>query len=158
MLIARDGLVLAGVLCAYIIFALRMNPRVFLRQYPESIRAAVAPNTRAERSSALFLSLGLLLILWTGIFLSERHLIAARGSLPFAPLALHGFLVGAVFDAADWLILDELLIGLIRPRWALMPGAENCDYPFDHGRHFRGFLIGLVLCLAFAALAAWLLT
>jgi hypothetical protein len=58
------------------------------------------------------------------------------------------------FNLTDWLLLDELWLGIGRPRWALPPGVSEDDVPFDHGQHFRGFVIGTLLCAGVAAAAA----
>lgn len=156
-LVVHDGIILALVLSLYILALLYANPRLFLRQYPANIRSAVPANTVGERFAAAALGFGLFAILGGGIYLSELHALATHEPPSLLGLAAHGFLVGAVFNLTDWLVLDELLLGRVRPRWARMPGAETLDYPFEHGRHFRGFLIGLIPCAVFAGIAAWIL-
>jgi hypothetical protein len=152
-LILRDGGILAAVLACYVMGLLRLNPRLFLRQYPDLIRNAVAPNTRVERFAIAFLGFGLFTILWTGVYLSIRHYQAVHTS-GFIGFFLHGFAVATVFNVTDWLILDELWLGRIQPRWALMPGAETLPHAIDHNRHFRGFIVGTVPSLVVAAFAA----
>ena len=66
----------------------------------------------------------------------------------------HAFLVGMMANAVDWLVLDELWLGIGRPRWALPPGVTPEDVPWSHWQHFRGFLSGTVIVLMIGMLAA----
>jgi hypothetical protein len=155
VLALRDGAVLALLICTYVMVVFRINPRLFLRQYPKTVRDAVSPNTPPERALIFALGTGLFLLLGAGIYLSQRLAFSDNPTLTFKTLWLRGFLVATVFNLADWLLLDELWLGQIRPRWAVMPGAEHVAHGFERARHLRGFVLGFVPSAVFAASGAW---
>jgi uncharacterized repeat protein (TIGR03806 family) len=99
------------------------------------------------------IGLVLILLLAGGPILSAS-VIAARGVTDLLSLLLHAFLVGMVFNLVDWLVLDELWLGLGRPRWAAPPGVDPSAVPFEHARHFRAFLSGTFLFAIIAGIAA----
>jgi hypothetical protein len=72
----------------------------------------------------------------------------------FPDLALHTFLVGTVFNLADWVTLDELWLGMMRPRRVIPAGLDPDKVAFEHARHFRGFLRGSVLSALIGAVIA----
>jgi hypothetical protein len=138
--VARDGAILAVVACVIVAGLLRLNPRLFLRHFPAEARARLAPRSPAERRQSL--AGGLLLLGWiVGFLIWSTAAAQARGADP-ASLVIHAFLVGMAFNLADWLILDEFMIGVLRPGWLVVDGLSVRDMPFEHARHFRGFLVG----------------
>jgi hypothetical protein len=78
---------------------------------------------------------------------------AAGGGYGRIETFAHAFLVAMVFNAVDWLVLDELWLGVGRPRWVLPPGVAPEDVPFDHAQHARGFATGTVLCAVIGLVA-----
>lgn len=154
----RDGAILAVLASAVVMGSLAHNPRLFMRHFPQALRDRLAPLSAEERRVGTVVGLVLIGLLLAGPLASAW---AVRGEAGFGGLFVHAFVVGMVFNLADWLVLDELVIGILRPKWALPPGATIEDFlPFDHARHARGFATGTVLCavsgLIAAAAAAWL--
>ena len=146
----RDGAVLAVAASALVMGSLRMNPRLYMRHFPVALKNRLPPLSAEEARTGRLVGLALLGLLLGG------PLVSAWFAAPPSPSAvfLHAFVVGMVFNLVDWLVLDELWIDRLRPRWALPPGAAIEDFlPFDHARHFRGFVTGTVLCAAIAAFA-----
>lgn len=147
----RDGAVLAGLASIVVMGALRSNPRLLMRHYPKALRDGVPPMTMAERWWGLLIGLVLIGLLTAGPIVSTARL---PDGLSFGSRFAHAFIVGMVFNLVDWLLLDELWLGVLRPRWAMLPGAEHVAFRFNHLQHARGFLVGSVLALLAAALAA----
>ena len=147
----RDGAILAAAGSALIMGALRYNPRLFMRHFPQALKDRIPPLSAHERRVGAVVGVALLGLLVGGPVASAWK---AREGASFPDLALHAFVVGMVFNLVDWLVLDELWIGMLRPRWALPPGATEADFhPFDHARHARGFATGTVLCATVAVIA-----
>ncbi len=150
----RDGAILALAASALLVGVLRVNSRLFMRHFPDALRKRTAPLSPGEIRAGRAVGVVLLLLLVAGPLVSA----ALPGPRPAGAVFLHAFVVGMVFNLVDWLVIDELLIGVMRPRWALPPGATQADFlPFDHARHARGFLTGTVLCAVSAALATGVL-
>ena len=154
LLVARDGGILALGACALIGALLKFNPRLLLRHFPEDLQRAVPPKTPAEKRHSIVG--GIALLVWTlAILIVSAVKAEARGATDFLSLAVHTFAVGMVFNLADWLILDELWIGVMRPRWLAPPGIDPASIPFEHASHFRAFLRGSVIFAMIGALIAF---
>ena len=150
--VAWYGGLLSIAASAVIMGSLRFNPRLFLRHFPPAVRASQPPLSSREKMIGRTVGL-VLFALFIGVpFWSAR--VAAQQDPAWPSVFLHAFLVGMAANVTDWLVLDELWLGLGRPQWALPPGVPQADVPFDHRQHFRGFLTGTVLFAAIAALAA----
>jgi hypothetical protein len=151
--VARDGGILALGACMLIGTLLRFNPRLFLRHFPEELQRALPPKTAAEKRHSIVG--GIALLVWTlGILIVSAVAAERRGTTDFLSLATHTFAVGMVFNLADWLILDELWIGVMRPRWLAPPGIDPASIPFEHGSHFRAFIRGSIIFAVIAAVIA----
>jgi hypothetical protein len=153
VLVARHGTMLSLVGSTVIMGALRLNPRLFLRHFPATVRASQPPLTSGE--TAVRWVVGLILIaLFVGAPIWSARAAAAAHAYTRWDVFLHAFLVGTIFNLVDWLILDELWIGRGRPRWALPPGVSEAEVPFDHAQHARGFVTGSALFAFVGVIAA----
>ena len=76
---------------------------------------------------------------WTVWMLSSGY-----GVEGFWTLFLGAYAVWMMFNLFDWLVLDELLLGYLRPRWLILKGAEHVPLRFDRAAHARSFLNGSV--------------
>lgn len=144
--ILAHGGVIALAASALVMLALRSNPRLFLKHFPEKVRAAQPPLSQAEMAAGVLIALPLFAVMVGGPIVSTLMIAGGRGA-PQDPLSLwtHAFLVGMVFNLVDWLVLDELWLGVGKPRWALPPGATVEDVtPFAHGQHLADFLKGTI--------------
>ncbi len=140
-----DGLILSTLASAFIVITLRLNPRIWLQDYPEDIQARVPPKTEQEKRFSLILGIPFLLLLVAGPLISTLALEARHPeSATFFPLAVNAFGVAFVFNVVDWLILDWLMFCTLTPRFIVIPGTEGADGYKDYSYHFRGFLIGTV--------------
>jgi len=155
VLIAWHGGLLALAASVVIMGSLRANPRLFLRHFPEKVRTSQPSLSSGEKGVGRIVGL-LLLAIFLGIPIWSATAFAARHGADFASLFAHAFLVGMIANAVDWLVLDELWLGVGKPRWALPKGVTQADVtPFDHARHFRAFLNGTVIFAVIAAIAAF---
>lgn len=152
----------AGAFCliagGWLLVILRVWPRLFLRRFPANLRAVVEPLSKRERLLGLLIGLPLLAMLigfpaWAAAGVDQRH--DGNASLP--DLFLAAFSTWTAFNLFDWLILDELLIGLCRPRWLVLKGTEHIPITFNHREHAVAFLKGTVGGAAIAAVVAGIL-
>ena len=143
------GLIVALLAGGWIMLALRINPRIFLRNYPKAIREAAPPVTPSERRLQAFLALPLFMLIigfpfWSGLSLINSQPVG-QGAL-----FLDAFIVAMVFNVVDLLVLDILWLGLFPPRWAMIPGTETVAYRPEFARHIRGFVVGTVVATVIA--------
>lgn len=152
--IVRDGAMLSALASALILGTLRANPRLFLRHFPDAVRATQAPLSTRERLAGRVVAFALVVLLVGFPIASTRAFAMTSPDASVVDLFVHAFAVGMFFNLVDWLVIDEAILGLGRPRWAAPTGVDPACVPFEHARHFRGFLSGTVLCAVVGVVAA----
>jgi hypothetical protein len=150
---------IGGLFCLFaggwLMLVLRLWPRVFLRRYPEEIRAAVSPLSAKERMLGWVIGLPFFAMLvgfptWAARAMDASH----AGDAMFLTLFTAAFTVWMMFNLFDWLVLDELWIGRLRPRWLVLPGTEHIPMSFHHAEHAVAFVKGTIGGAAVAAVVA----
>jgi len=143
--IILDGAVFSVIASVLIVITLRLNPRLWLQDYPQDIQALVPPKTDKEKRLSLVLGI-LFLVLLAAIPLVSTLALNSQyqGEISFFSLAINAFGVVFVFNVVDWLVLDWLMFCAITPGFVVIPGSEGAKGYKDYGFHFRGFLIGTV--------------
>jgi hypothetical protein len=141
--ILADGAILSLLASLWLILALRINPRIFLHDYPPKIQEKVPKKTQAERKLSYVFGVPFMLLLLLGSFFSTLSL-KEHDNAPFWALWLNATGVVYVFNLVDWLILDWLMFCTLTPRFLVIPGSEGMAEYKDYRFHFRGFLHGTV--------------
>jgi hypothetical protein len=159
--ILLDGIILSVIASLFVGATLRLNPRIWLRDYPKDIQAQVPPKTKAEKRLSLALGIPFLILFVAAPFVSTLSLkVRSHSDVSFLALWLHAFGVVFVFNVVDWLVLDWLMFCTLTPRFVVIPGTEGMAGYKDYAFHFRGFLIGTALSagagLAIAAIVSFL--
>lgn len=151
-LILMHGGAMALVTLSIIAGLLWYNPRLFLKHFPDRLRAAQPPLSKHEIFVGTLLGLPLFAFL-VGFPVWSALEFAGTGADALS-IWSHAFLVGMTANVVDWLVLDELWLGVGKPSWALPPGAAWADaLPFEHARHFADFLKGAIMFAVVAVLA-----
>jgi hypothetical protein len=141
-----DGAILSVLASLFIIVTLRLNPRIWLQDYPKDVQAKVLPKTPQEKHLSLVLGIPFLLLLVAIPFVSSLTMkYQTQGQIPFWVLFINSFSVAFIFNLVDWLILDWLMFCTITPGFLVITGTEGMAGYKDYLFHFRGFLIGSVL-------------
>lgn len=147
------GLVMCLISGGYLTLVLRLWPRVFLRRYPIAIRNAVEPLTTRERKLGFVLTAPFLISLIGSPAWASYRVLSSDST--YTDLFLAAYLTWTVFNFFDWLVLDEFVVGYLRPSWLVLPGTEHIPLFFDHKEHaiafVKGAIGGLVLCGLIAA-------
>src|SRR5689334_2572866 len=122
--IVIDGLLLSLVLGVIIMASLKYNPRLWLQDYPKEVQAKVPPVSKREKLQQRILTLPVLLLTFGIPYLSVTWVKAAQGgaiSFPVAFLTVVGIL--QLFNLFDAVVLDYLILTVMKPRFALIPGT-----------------------------------
>ncbi len=136
-----DGGIFSAIASFYLLVILKINPRLFLQDYPDDIQGAVPQKSGEERRQSVLLGMPFLLILFAGPLISTLTLKhQSGGELTFFAAALHAFGMVFIFNLVDWLIFCT-----ITPSFLVIPGTEGMAGYKDYAFHFRAFLVGTVL-------------
>ncbi len=152
-----DGAILSLIESFWLILALRVNPRIFLHDYPVKIQQKVPPKTRAEKSLLYLFGIPFMLLMLLWPFFSTLSL-QEQGYASFWVLWLNAAGVVIVFNMVDWLVLDWFIFCTLTPRFLVIPGSEGMVEYKDYGFHFRGFLHGTVYSILGGLIIAWIVS
>jgi hypothetical protein len=131
-----------------------INPEAWLKDYPPDIQEIHGPmSPEAERFRKIaglpvFLVLGF--TLFAGLMVLSRQL----DGLTFWQAFSSVFVMLAVFNLVDLLVLDWLIFVIIQPRRIVLPGTEGAAGYKDYGFHVRQGVKGLAGSLVAALLLA----
>lgn len=147
-----DGAILSVALSVLILGSLVYNARLWLHDYPKEIQAKVPPLTPREKRDRMVVVLLFFGVMFGTLAYSLVGLRAAYGgSVPFASAYLHFFAVLSLFNLTDAVVLDLLILTWMKPKFAVIPGAEGMEYLYHNwGMHLANFLKGVVFCAVFS--------
>jgi hypothetical protein len=150
------GSILSLTLGVIIMASLYINPRLWLQDYPKEIRAIVPPNTPAEKRGQYFMMIPVLGLFIIVPMLAVWHLESINGGsvsylTAFATVAL----ILNIFNLFDAVVIDFLILTVMKPRFAFIPGTENMlhylfDWRLQVSNFFRGIVISTLLSLPIA--------
>lgn len=156
--VLTDGLLLSAVVGVIIMISLFVNPRIWRHDYPEAIRVKIPPLNALEKRqravfAVLFMGGTVGLTLFFGLQLREQQ----GGALSFLTIFVHLYLVFNIFNLFDAVVLDYLFLGLLRPKFALVPEIAGMEHVLMDTRlhitnYFKGIIFGTVFSLPLAVL------
>ena len=156
-----DGAALSIIASLLIVVSLRINPRMWLQDYPQDIQNRVPPKTDMEKRQSLIVGIPFLVVLAAVPFISTLALKRqGGGDASFLQLFLNAFGVAFIFNLVDLLVLDWLMFCTITPRFLVIPGTEGMEGYKDYYYHFKASLIGTVISIVAGLVIAgivWLL-
>ena len=156
-----DGAILSVIASLLIVVSLRINPRMWLQDYPQDIQNRVPPKTDMEKRQSLIVGIPFLVVLAAVPFISTLALKRqGGGDASFLQLFLNAFGVAFIFNLVDLLVLDWLMFCTITPRFLVIPGTEGMEGYKDYYYHFKASLIGTVISIVAGLVIAgivWLL-
>lgn len=153
------GLVFSLFFSALILVMIKINPEMMLNDYPPDIKARYGPASEKTKQQRMpFVILFFLIVIGVPLLSILRLDQMISGVPSFLEVFVNIFTLFLVFNIVDLLILDWLIFCAITPGFIVLPGTEGMAGYKDYMFHFRGFLIGCVICLVsglvFASIAA----
>ena len=142
------GLVFSILFSSLLLVMVKINPEMMLNDYPPDIKAQYGPaSEKTKQQRKPYVLLFLLILLGVPILSILRLDQMIAGVPSFLEVFVNIFTLFLVFNIVDLLILDWLIFCAITPRFIVLPGTEGMAGYKDYGFHFRGFLIGITVCL-----------
>ena len=139
------GLIWSVLWIIYVYVIVTKYPWQMLHEYPKDIQKASTlpePTTEQKKNAKLFGAIGSLVIFGALITFGLIRFAGSRES--YGKVLLYIFIIAMIWNIADLLIMDWLIICRITPKWVVIPGTEGCSGYKDYFFHFKGFLIGCV--------------
>lgn len=138
-----SGLILSLYLGTAFVALSRLNPEMWLGDYPPDIQDRFGPMSGKARRQRLWLGLPVLLVAVVFVLAASVHLIrSGDGSPGYAVLYAHTFVVLMTFNVVDLVVIDWLLFVRIRPGFVVLPGTEGAAGYDDDRFHWIAFLKG----------------
>jgi len=147
-----DGSLLSLAMGIIIFGSLIYNARLWLQDYPKEIRAKVPPNTPQEKRLQRLMMIPFLLFM-LGVPVYSTYLLRAEngGTISFLSAYLNVFFVLNLFNLFDAVVIDALVLALMKPKFAILPGTEGMAYLFGDWRlHLKNYVKGIVFCTVFS--------
>ena len=142
------GIVFSLLFSALLLVMIRINPEMMLNDYPPEIKARYGPaSEKTKKQRKPFVILFFLIVFGVPLLSIMRLDQMIAGVPSFLEIFVNIFTLFLVFNIVDLLILDWLIFCAITPRFIVLPGTEGMAAYKDYGFHFRGFLMGCVICL-----------
>jgi hypothetical protein len=89
----------------------------------------------------------MLLMLGIPFWSTYQLRIANGGTLDFLTAYLNTFLVLNIFNLFDAVVIDYLILSVMKPKFAFIPGTEALmQQVIDWRWHVRGYLVGIIFC------------
>ncbi len=146
--ISIDGLILSIGLSIVVIGSLAFNPRLWLQDAPADLRARVPPMTPTEKRHRMVVVVLVFSIIILVMYTALTRLHADNGGNPdFGALFLTIWGILMIFNLFDAVILDYLLLTVIKPKFARLPGVGDLTETSEniYWMHVRDFLKGCVI-------------
>jgi hypothetical protein len=142
-----------------ILGSLYINPRIWLQDYPAEIRAKVPPNTPDEKRAQRLLMIPFLgTLIGAPLWFVWQLEGTNGGTLPFGTAFVIIAIILHVFNLFDAVVIDFLILTLMKPKFAVIPGAEGMEHLYANwrlqvGNFFKGIVICTVLSIPIALVA-----
>ncbi|NIP57785.1 MAG: hypothetical protein GWM92_06045 [Gemmatimonadetes bacterium] len=139
------GLGLGAFLTVAFLGLLRLDPEMWLGDYPPDIQERFGPVGEKAGRQRLLLGIPVMTVALAVVVLGTIDFARTGPSVPgFLDVALHTFVFLMVFNVVDLVLIDWLIVVWMRPEWVVLPGTEGMEGYGDYEFHFRAFLKGTV--------------
>jgi hypothetical protein len=136
------GLVVSVWLTITFIALSRLNPEMWLNDYPPDIRAKHGPMSPKANRLRFLLGVPVMVVALGIVAIATIDLVRTVPTTGFLAIALHTFVLMTVFNIIDLLLIDWLLFVRVRPAFVVLPGTEGMAGYDDYAFHWRAFLKG----------------
>lgn len=153
-----EGILYATVLGLFITISQVFNNRLWLRDYPASIRKEVPPMTNTEKRMKLMIGIPFLMIMLGYPIMSTIRLKAELGpDFSYMDAFVRLFILTSMFNLFDLLVLDWLIFSTIRPDFLCLEGTEGMKDYRNYLFHLKAAGKGLLFSLFYATIIAMIM-
>jgi hypothetical protein len=150
--IGRDGSLLSLLFGTSVFGMLAYEPEIWVHDYPPDIREKWGEKSPRARKLTWLLGVPFLAIFFGGMIFSTLRLRRAnRGRLSFRDAFAHAYALYMFINLFDLFVMDWLVLMVIRPQFAVLPGTEGMagynDYLFHAKASAKGSILGVVIAL-----------
>lgn len=140
----KDGTFLSLSLAVVIGLTLRINPEIWVHDYPPDIKEKFGPQSDKAKQQAWLAAIPFFFLLIGVVVRSNLALKRDNGGhLPVKMAFLNTYGLFLYFWLFDLVILDWLLFVTLKPAFVVLPGTEGMAGYDDYGFHLRAALPAL---------------
>jgi hypothetical protein len=153
--IGRDGAWLSAIFGASVFGMLAYEPEIWVHDYPPDIREKWGEKSPRAKKLTRLLGVPFLAIFFGGMIFSTLRLRRANGGrLSFRDAFAHAYALYMFINLFDLVVMDWLVLMVMRPQFAVLPGTEGMagykDYAFHAKASAKGSILGIVIALFIA--------
>jgi hypothetical protein len=140
----KDGTFLNVSLATVIGLSLRLNPEIWVHDYPPDIKERFGPKSEKAKRQTWLAAIPFFFLLIGVVVRSNLALKRDNGGhLPLKMAFLNSYGLFAYFWLFDLVILDWLLFVTLKPSFVVLPGTEGMAGYDDYGFHLKAALPAL---------------
>lgn len=140
----KDGTFLSVSLAAVIGLTLRINPEIWVHDYPPDIKEKFGPKSDKAKRQTWLAAIPFFVLLIGVVVRSNLALKRENGGhLPIKMAFLNAYGLFLYFWLFDLVILDWLLFVTLKPSFVVLPGTEGLAGYDDYAFHLRTALPAL---------------
>lgn len=137
------GAILSFVLSGIIIVSLRINPEMWLQDYPEDVQEAWGPMSEKAKGQRRWVAAGFFIAIIAILALAVVRLNILSGyQLTWVDVFVSTAIMTMLFNIVDAVILDVLVMLVLWPGLAILPGTEGMAGYRNAKWHVRNFFAG----------------
>lgn len=139
----------------FILVTLRVNPRIWLHDYPKEIQNSTKPKNEDEKKKTKVLSLLFIIIFAVfPLLMTYSYSLQHNESVTFLNYFIHFMILLQLANLNDLLIIDWLIFCKITPKFIVIPGTEGSQGYKNYKFHFIGFVRGAFISVLISLLFA----
>ena len=140
------GFLMSAVLTIILLGSIAYNPRLWLRTYPDDVKAKVPPKTKKEKRLALVFQIPFMIIM---LGVPTVSTITLKRNMAEDFTFLTGFVnfagISTIFNLVDTVIIDWGVFCSITPKFITINGTEGLEGYKDYKMHLKAFIKGLMI-------------
>lgn len=150
-----DGLIYSGGFALIILVSVLINPRIWLQDFPDSLKKDVPPKTRRE-SRQTFITGFLFALFIVGFPLYSLSGLKndIQGAIPFWTMFLHSFYVMMICNILYWLVFHFIIFNIVISRIRTVPGLKKRFQFTGWRKQIFGMLVGVLSCFLISGFVA----
>ncbi len=156
-LIIKHGLFYSAGFTIIILVSVLVNPRIWMQDFPDDLKSSIPPKSVREiRQTFITGFLFAVFIIGFPLYSIAEKVNEINIELSFSTLFLHSFSVMVICNIFYWILLDQIIFGLVISRLRTIPEIKKKFKFPGWKRQVFGLFIGFLMCGVISSFTAWI--